>query len=103
MLTLDLELTPKTEKKLKEVFSAYESKEILAQNFINFQRSELKKAIEEITKDLSDFEKKYKISTEDFYKKYDEGKVEDKEDFMIWAGLFEMLTENKKKLDVLND
>ena len=51
-----------------------------------------------IKADLYDFEKKYGISTKDFYTQYKAGKKGDDEDTLIWAGIYEMFLENMQKL-----
>ena len=56
-----------------------------------------------ITKlDLKQFEEKYQMDTEDFYRKFEQGGLEDSEDNMIWAGLYEMLGENTTRLRELS-
>lgn len=101
MLNLNLELQPETEKRLKQIFEQCEDKEVFAQNIITYQISEIKKAIINIELDLKEFEEKYQLSSEEFYQKFNNGEVGDDEDLMIWLGIYEMLIENKKKLNIL--
>ena len=72
----------------------------------------LKSRIEEINndiinikKDLSDFEDKYGLSTEEFYKNFLEGKLGDKMDFFEWKAskkiLDELLEEKKVLLEAI--
>jgi hypothetical protein len=39
---------------------------------------------------LLNYEKKYKVRTPHFYKLYKEGKLEERWDFIDWAGLYEI-------------
>jgi hypothetical protein len=39
---------------------------------------------------LLNYEKKYKVRTPHFYKLYKQGKLEERWDFIDWAGLFEI-------------
>jgi len=39
---------------------------------------------------LLNYEKKYKVRTPHFYKFYKEGKLEERWDFIDWAGLYEI-------------
>jgi hypothetical protein len=38
---------------------------------------------------ILEYKKKYKLSSADFYKHYQAGKLEEKWDFQRWAGLYE--------------
>ena len=75
--------------------------ELFAQNIIAYQISELKKAILNIRFDLIEFEQKYQESSEVFYQKFMAGKLDDTEDFMIWAGIYEMLLDNQQQLEAI--
>lgn len=46
----------------------------------------IKKELDEINSDLKLFSKKYLINTEEFVKKFNDGKLGDQEDFFIWEG-----------------
>jgi hypothetical protein len=53
--------------------------------------------LDDITEDLtaiepllSNYEKKYKVRTPHFYKLYKQGKLEERWDFIDWAGLYEI-------------
>jgi spore coat polysaccharide biosynthesis protein SpsF (cytidylyltransferase family) len=48
--------------------------------------------------DLQQFEQKYQQSTETFYQQFMDGKLDDTEDFIVWAGIYEMLLDNKRQL-----
>ena len=101
MLNLKLDLKPETEKRLKQVLSQAQNQENFAQNVIAYQILELKKAILNIRLDLELFEKQYKLASQNFYLQFQQGKREDSEDFMIWAGLYEMFCDNEKRLQEL--
>jgi hypothetical protein len=101
MLSLNLDLTNKTEIKLKKILEQYPNSELFAQNIIDFQTSELKKGIVNIEIDMKEFEQKYNLSTQDFYQQYQSGKLGDDEDYLIWAGIYEMRLLNQKRLDEL--
>lgn len=77
------------------------TKKTFAQNIIAYQIAELKCAILNLRLDLKAYEEKYQLSTKRFYKKFLQGEKDDSEDFMIWAGLYEMLSENKRRLKIL--
>ncbi len=101
MLNLELHIQPQTEKRLKKILSHAQDEEIFAQNIIAYQIAEFQKAILNIRLDLKEFEDKYQRSTEEFYHQFEQGTIEDTEDFMLWAGLYEMLQDNQQRLQEL--
>ncbi len=101
MINLQLDINPKTEQRLKKVIETVHEQEIFAQNLIGYHISELKKAILKIRLDLKKFEDTYQISTEAFYTRFQNGKTDDREDYMIWSGLYEMLQDNELSLQEL--
>jgi len=51
--------------------------------------------------DLKAFEEKYQVSSREFYEQYRQGKMGDNEDYMLWAGLIEILENDEKQLQGL--
>ncbi len=98
MLNLNIELEPETEKKIKRILGQLTDKKAFFQNMIDHQTNELRKGIVNIEADLKKFEHKYHQPTKDFYRKFANGELEDGDDFMIWAGIYEMQQESKRKL-----
>jgi hypothetical protein len=41
------------------------------------------------------------MSSESFYKRFSQGKLDDRSDYIQWAGLYEMLNKNEKRLQGL--
>ena len=101
MLNLNLNIRPQTAKRLKKVLEFSRDEETFAQNVIAYQVAELKRALLNLRIDLKAFEEKYKMSSREFYALYLEGKLGDNEDYMLWAGLVEMLDSNEKRLQGL--
>ena len=101
MLDLHLEVQPQTAQRLKKVLELHPDQESFAQNVIAYQIAEFKKAILNLRLDLKEFEGKYQRPTEDFYEQFSQGATDDREEYMLWAGLYEMLNENERQLAVL--
>jgi len=101
MLDLHLEVESKTAQRLRKILEFYPDQETFAQNIIAYQVTELKKGILNLRLDLKEFEEKYRLSTEDFYRQFTEGNTDDREDYILWAGLCEMLRENEQRLEGL--
>ncbi len=98
MLNLNLNIKPRTEERLKKILDYADDQETFAQNIIAWQIAELKKGILNIRLDIREFEDRYSMSTEDFYRRFERGEADDTEDFIIWSGLYEMLCENERRL-----
>jgi hypothetical protein len=50
---------------------------------------------------LLNYEKKYKVRTPHFYKLYKEGKLEERWDFIDWAGLYEIKLDRDRAYEEL--
>ena len=98
MLNLQLNVEPKTAQRLSKILNAHPDQEAFARNIIAYQAAELRKGVLDLRLDMKEFEEKYQISTEEFYRRFEEGIADDREDYVLWAGLYEMLCENKLEL-----
>ncbi len=101
MVNIQLQLQPQTEERLRKILAQYQNQEGFAQNIIAYQIAELKRANLNMRLDLQQFEQKHQLSTEAFYQRFETGALEDTDDFMVWAGIYEMLCENTRKLEEL--
>jgi len=98
MLNLHLNVNAKTAKRLKKVLKYSRDEETFAQNVIAHQLTELRRGILNLKIDMQVFEEKYRLSSQDFHKKFRQGEMGDEEDIITWAGLVEMIEENEKRL-----
>ncbi len=98
MLDLHLELKPQTAVKLKRVLDLHPDQETFARNVIAYQTAELKKAILNLRLDLKAFEEKHRRPSADFYAEFTQGAMDDCEEYILWAGLYELLIENQSRL-----
>ena len=57
---------------------------------------------ERLQKELSEFERKHKMESGEFYRQYNSGELGDYMDFIEWAATVEMLENADKRLEVLN-
>tara|TARA_R110002072_G_scaffold18559_2_gene69418 strand:+ start:656 stop:1048 length:393 start_codon:yes stop_codon:yes gene_type:complete len=98
---LNFNLKPATEKRLRKILAAHSDMDAFFKNAIEYQINELKKELLNISSDLKKFEVKYKLRSEDFYSDFQAGKRGDEEDGIIWAGIYEMQMQSRKRLDEL--
>jgi hypothetical protein len=101
MLDFYLSVQPKTEQRLKIILNSVEDEESFAQSIINDQVARLQRVILNLRLDLKIFEEKYQITSEQFYQEFSQSILADEEDFMIWSGLYEMLSQNEIQLQKL--
>ncbi len=98
MYTLQINLQPKVEQRVKFLIGKYKNKELFFKDFISYKISELEKSIYKIEKDLRKYEKQYQMSSLEFFQLFENGKYGDEDDYMIWSGLYEFYQKNKNEL-----
>ncbi len=54
-----------------------------------------------LQQDLVELERKYRISSEEFYEKFQAGQIGDEADFMEWNVLYKMTTKLRNRLGIL--
>lgn len=96
-LSLDSDLAAK----LKQLTTLFGSEDILFRNFVDFYRNKIRQSISAIQVDLEEFEQKHGRTSKVFYAAYENGKSDDSEDSMIWAGLYERKLEQERRLKLL--
>ena len=97
---LKLDLKPSLEKKARILLGEDSNK--IFEKVLSIEIEERRKAIKNIKNDLEIFEKKYNMSTEEFYNKWENGEFDDdNEDFFKWSGEYEILQEAKSELEQL--
>jgi hypothetical protein len=101
MFDLRLDVQPKTAQRLKKVLELHPDQESFARDIIAYQVTELNKAILNLKLELKEFEREYAWSSAEFYTEFSHGRLGDCEAYVIWAGLYEMLIENQRRLDSL--
>ena len=98
---IQLQLSKKTEKRLKQIMLLHSDSDSFFNKMIDYQINELKLGILNIEKDLNKYEKKYDIDTKAFYEKFEKGEFGDDDDYIVWAGIYEMSLRDKLKLEQL--
>lgn len=99
MLTLDIKAD--TTAKFKLLLKRGQSPELIFEEFFEFKINQLKNGIVNQKADLSEFEKKYNLSSDEFYNQFNKGLLDDNLDFMLWSGIYEMYLENVRQVQEL--
>lgn len=102
MSVVKLDLDADIAGKLKFLVETYGDHNLFFDQFINFYKSKLEREIAGMEIDLKQFEGKYQMNSDDFYKKFEDGNLGDDHDYIIWSGIFEMLSNAKEKLRKLS-
>ena len=82
-------------------FGAGEELDTSLNKLIGFQIAKYRSNINQIRYELSRFEAKYKISSEDFYKKFESGELGDAADYFEWVGLYENVLLYSERISTL--
>ena len=98
MLQLQLDLQPRTAQRLEKLLRAIPDQERFAENLLAYQVAEFQKSLLNLRLDLQQFEETYHLPTDEFYREFQAGIRDDREDYMVWAGLYELLCENEQRL-----
>lgn len=91
METANHSLTDKSKRKIDTLlsFGAYKDLDASLSKLIYFQIAKYQSNINQIHCELSRFEEKYHMTSDDFYQKFKSGKMGDSAEFFEWAGLYE--------------
>lgn len=66
----------------------------------HFRQSQIQADLAATEEDLSEFEKRYNMSTAEFYGKYQTGQTDDRMDYVEWASLAKMAENLRKGLNL---
>jgi len=75
----------------------------LLKNALNREQSILKTGLKRTESKLKVLEKKYSMSSVKFFKQYKNGEVDDRNDFVDWAGEFQIYKSLKEQMNVLKE
>ena len=63
----------------------------------------IKNSLAQLESEIKDFEKKYKLTSKQFYANYQKGKTSDDLDFIDWAGKYQLFLDLKEQYDQLKE
>lgn len=101
METVSFELQPSIAAKFEKYVKLFGSKEIMFSKFIDFHINRIKREIAQMQIDLNAYENKYNMTSEEFHRDFTAGKTDDSNDYILWAGIYEMQLSSKQKLEEL--
>ncbi|MCC6298565.1 MAG: hypothetical protein IT314_04660 [Anaerolineales bacterium] len=92
--------------KLAKLYERGQVSETTARNLnkvLELEVNQLQLDIRATEKDTSKFERKYKMSTTDFVRRWQAGKTDDRMDYIEWASLAQMANNLRKRLEFLSN
>ena len=84
--------------KMQTLLKVFGSNELFVDKFMDYHINRLKREIVRMQSALNKYEIKYKIKSDDFYHRIENGELDDDRDFVMWSGIYELLLDSKKQL-----
>jgi hypothetical protein len=97
----------KTKRQVGNLFKLYEDGQVNETTVrglnivLGLEVNQLEKDLAATEKDLGEFERQYNMTTADFFRQWQAGKIGDHMDFVEWASLTQMADNLRKRLDFL--
>ena len=73
------------------------------QNALNREEEILRNGLSRTTKNLREFERKYDLPSNEFYKRYQNGQLDDRNDYVDWAGEYQIFESLKEQIELLKE
>lgn len=102
MAQITIELDNHLAGKLDNLIRFFGNKDMMFSKFIEFHRKNTQREIVRMQTDLEVYELKYGMSSDAFYQSFEQGDLEDSNDFILWSGIYEMQQDSKKRLEELS-
>jgi hypothetical protein len=71
------------------------------EKLFGYERENSRSQLKELQRNLLAFEREHGMSSKDFFQRYQEGKTDDRMDFVEWASLVQMKNRLEKRLSIL--
>jgi len=75
----------------------------LLENALNREKKILQTALQRTLAKLQDFEKRYNLTSAEFFERYQTGKTDDRNDFVDWAGEYQIFQSINEKIQALEE
>lgn len=75
----------------------------LIETALNREKKILQTALRRTLAKLQDFEKRYNLTSAEFFERYQSGKTDDRNDFVDWAGEYHIFQSIDEKIQALEE
>ena len=93
----------KTLARLYQQGQASEVMDRTLDKLLSYERDRSRAQLGELQADLAVFERRYQVSSVDFYRRFRAGQTDDRMDYVEWASLIQMADNLQERLQVLAD
>lgn len=101
-----MQITIASIKKIEKIFEKDLQDEYLSRSLGKILGYEKDKTITEV-KSLKDellrFEKNYKMSSDEFFQRFERGEMGDEEDYFEWSAMYQMYKKSEERLNMLEE
>ena len=73
-----------------------------SERLLTNEAERLRSQLDAVQADLAEFEGQYGVTSDDFYRRYRAGQIDDRMDFVEWASLAQMANKLRERLRVLH-
>ncbi len=104
MIQSTSENTARKLEQLAELYRQGQASEIMQKTLhklFGYETETCRSQLRQLQNDLSDFEKQYRMPSDIFWQNFQEGKTDDRMDFVEWASLVQMALRLEKRLFLL--
>jgi hypothetical protein len=91
----------KTLARLYQQGQASEVMDRTLDKLLSYEREQSKAQLRELQVDLAELERRYQMSSADFYRRFRTGQTDDRMDYVEWASLIQMADNLQERLQVL--
>ena len=91
----------KTLARLYQQGQASEVMDRTLDKLLTYEREQSQAQLRELQVDLAELERRYQMSSADFYRRFRTGQTDDRMDYVEWASLIQMADNLQKRLQVL--
>jgi hypothetical protein len=91
----------KTLARLYQQGQASEVMDRTLDKLLSYEREQSKAQLGELQVDLAELERRYQMSSADFYRRFRTGQTDDRMDYVEWASLIQMADNLQERLQVL--
>lgn len=85
-------------KLLESLYSEVPEMELVLNKLLEMSVQNVKNKVSDYEKIMHDFENKYSLKSDDFYREFEAGRLGDSADFMEWSGIYELYSAALRKI-----
>lgn len=97
MSQITITLSPSIAERFRRFMSAF-GNDGAVERFLSYEEKRLRQEVAGLRADLAEMEQRHGMDSDSFYARFSAGQLGDDRDFMLWAGLVELLRDSENQL-----